>query len=46
MLKKLEDKMEEIGDEPAHPVGISAAALAERYPEGGNIAQKAEQHNL
>jgi hypothetical protein len=34
-VRLLESKMEEIGDLPAHPVGLPASELLERYPPGG-----------
>ncbi len=46
MVRLLEGKMEEIGDDPAHPVGLPADKLREMYGEGKGIAAKAGQHNL
>ena len=46
MVRLLEAKMADIGDEPAHPVGLPAEKLAEMYKPGANIAAKAEQHNM
>lgn len=49
MVRALETKMEEIGDEPAHPVGLPAVKLAALYSnttsEGLQLA-KANQKNL
>lgn len=49
MVRALETKMEEIGDEPAHPVGLPAVKLAALYSdttsEGIQLA-KANQKNL
>ena len=46
MLRVLEEKMEDIGDVPAHPIGLSSAELARMYVPGKNISAKAEQHNM
>jgi hypothetical protein len=46
MVRLLEAKMDVIGDMPAHPVGLSAAKLAEMYIPGAQIALKAAQHNM
>jgi hypothetical protein len=46
MVRLLEEKMADIGDEPAHPVGLSAERLVELYVPGANIAAKAQQHNM
>jgi len=46
MVRLLEDKMNAIGDVPAHPVGLPATALAEMYTPGAQIAWKAAQHNM
>jgi hypothetical protein len=46
MLRLLEAKMEEIGDMPAHPVGLPAVKLAGMYVPGAQIACKAGQHNM
>lgn len=46
MVRLLEAKMEDIGDMPAHPTGLSAEKLAEMYIPGAQIAFKAAQHNM
>ena len=46
MVRLLEAKMEDIGDDPAHPVGLPAKKLIEMYKEGSGIAAKAGQNNL
>lgn len=46
MVRLLEAKMDEIGDMPAHPIGLSAKKLAEMYIPGAEIACKAAQHNM
>jgi hypothetical protein len=46
MVRLLEDKMADIGDEPAHPVGLEAERLREMYAPGAGIAAKAQQHNM
>ena len=46
MVRLLEAKMEDIGDVPAHPVGVAAVKLIDMYQPGANIAAKAEQHNM
>ena len=46
MVRLLEAKMEDIGDDPAHPVGLPATKLVEMYKEGSGIAAKAGQNNL
>lgn len=46
MVRLLEGKMEEIGDEPAHPVGVGAEVLRGLYPGGKGIAAKAGAHNM
>jgi hypothetical protein len=46
MVRRLEAKMEEIGDDPAHPVGLPARRLREMYAGGTGIAAKAAQHNM
>jgi hypothetical protein len=46
MVRLLEDKMEEIGDIPAHPIGLPAFRLVEMYVPGAQIARKAQAHNM
>ena len=46
MVRILEKKMAEIGDEAAHPLGLPAKELAKMYTPGANIAEKAGQHNM
>ena len=46
MVRLLEAKMLSIGDEPAHPLGLSAQELRSKYRAGEHIAVKAEQHNI
>lgn len=46
MVRLLEAKMLDIGDEPAHPIGLSAEKLAAMFKPGANISAKSEQHNM
>jgi hypothetical protein len=46
MVRLLEDKMEEIGDTPAHPIRLPAEELRAMYVPGANIAAKAQAHNM
>jgi hypothetical protein len=46
MVRLLEGKMEEIGDIPAHSVGLPAKKLRMLYKAGANIAAKAGAHNM
>lgn len=49
MVRALERKMEEIGDVPAHPVGLPAGELAYLYPNSANeklSLAKENQKNL
>lgn len=46
MVRLLEDKMEDIGDLPAHPVGLPAEKLKAMYVPGANIGAKAQAHNM
>lgn len=46
MVRLLEAKMEQIGDVPAHLVGLPATKLAQMYVPGAEIACKAGQHNM
>lgn len=46
MVRLLEAKMLDIGDEPAHPIGLPADKLAQMFVPGANISAKAEQHNM
>lgn len=46
MVRLLEAKMEEIGDIPAHPIGLPADRLKEMYVPGANISARAQAHNM
>lgn len=46
MVRLLEGKMEEIGDIPAHPVGLSGDKLKELYVPGANISARAQATNM
>ena len=46
MVKLLEKKMEDIGDEPVHPVGMRVVDLRRKYRGGAGIAEKALQNNM
>jgi len=46
MVRLLEKKMIDIGDSPAHPVGLSGKELAAMYVPGADIAVKSGQYNL
>jgi hypothetical protein len=46
MLRLLEKKMAEIGDVPAHPLGLTAKEIAAMYVPGANIAERANQRNI
>ena len=46
MVRLLEGKIEEIGDIPAHRIGLPASELKALYKVGANIAVKAEAHNM
>lgn len=46
MVRLLEAKMEEIGDTPAHPVGLSGDELKAMYKPGANISVKAGAFNM
>ncbi|BEI94055.1 uncharacterized protein CcaverHIS019_0605140 [Cutaneotrichosporon cavernicola] len=46
MLRLLEAKMEDIGDVPAHPVGMLAEELRAMYPSGAGLSVKAGAFNM
>lgn len=46
MVRLLEAKMEEIGDTPAHAVGLPAEELKAMYKPGANISVKAGAFNM
>ena len=46
MVRALEEKMEDIGDDPAHAVGLPGTELVKMYKEGSGIAAKAGENNL
>ncbi|OWZ72513.1 hypothetical protein AYX14_01978 [Cryptococcus neoformans] len=46
MIRLLEEKMEEIGDEAQHPIGKTGKQLQQLYPSGASLGRKANQRNL
>lgn len=46
MVRLLESKMADVGDVPAHPLGLSEAELRERYKLGSAGAAKLSQTNM